>query len=312
MPPAPPKTQGNLRVRLLLTLAVFFGLFPNNANTTEPSIGVVYPQTEEPLKRIFQSILTGIDDAAIQYNVTHFKLVGDENEPRLNDWLNRTRPKTIISLGRRAYNVLDRCKCHDNLIVGGLFLRPGEIPSPGVSLFVNPLTVSTRTREIMPKIRRILVAGTAAESKWFETANQLNSQPILKFTELPKDNAIEYVRSLWKILDEMDPDTDALWLTQRVDKSILYNLVKKAWERRIALISSTLVHVKRGVLIAFYPDNIAMGRRLAEIAQRQALEQLVNLEPLSNVKIALNTKVAAHLRLQINPLIQRKLDLIIK
>ncbi len=101
-------------------------------------------------------------------------------------------------------------------------------------------------------------------------------------------------------------------MTGTVDKTILYDLIDEAWKRRIPLITTNLSNLDQGVLIAFYPDNIKMGERLAEIALKQLHGQPVPLEPLSNLSVGVNLRIARHLGFNIKQPKQDELDLILK
>ncbi|MEZ5575793.1 MAG: hypothetical protein R3F44_09205 [Candidatus Competibacteraceae bacterium] len=77
--------------------------------------------------------------------------------------------------------------------------------------------------------------------------------------------------------------------------------------------SNSLLHVNRGVLFAPYPDHIALGHRLAELASRalRTPNTPSSIEVLRAVKRALNLKIAAHLDLDIHRNTERKFDLVL-
>lgn len=51
-------------------------------------------------------------------------------------------------------------------------------------------------------------------------------------------------------------------------ETILPTVIEQSWQRKLAVFSGSLQHVRRGVLFALYPDNRQLGRRLADLALR--------------------------------------------
>jgi len=80
----------------------------------------------------------------------------------------------------------------------------------------------------------------------------------------------------------------------------------------LPVFSNSLLHIQRGVLFALYPDNVPLGRRLAELAARalRTPEARSRIEVLRAVKRALNLKIAAHLDLTIDRDLERQFDLV--
>jgi putative ABC transport system substrate-binding protein len=75
-------------------------------------------------------------------------------------------------------------------------------------------------------------------------------------------------------------------------------VLEGAWNRNIALFSSSLTHVRRGALFSLYPNNLAFGRRLAASVQSEAREgPAFGVMPLREVLAAVNVRTASHLGL---------------
>ena len=77
-------------------------------------------------------------------------------------------------------------------------------------------------------------------------------------------------------------------------------ILKESWARNIAVFSSNAAHVRRGVLFSLYPDNFALGKRLAGFAQNILssgdYERRGRL-PLVDVQSTVNLRTAKHLEL---------------
>jgi putative ABC transport system substrate-binding protein len=112
-----------------------------------------------------------------------------------------------------------------------------------------------------------------------------------------------------------DTKRDALWLPQdgtTVEESVVLPLIlQESWSRNIAVFSSNVSHVRRGVLFALYPNNVELGRNLAQSAQSVANGNSSNrgVLPLRNVLTAFNTRTASHLGLS-KTAMQQNFDLI--
>ncbi|MBS1222706.1 MAG: hypothetical protein H6R23_2326, partial [Proteobacteria bacterium] len=139
----------------------------------------------------------------------------------------------------------------------------------------------------------------------------------LKVQPLEATDLREAARQFLYILETAEPATDALWLvadTAVVDsETILPLLVEQGWKRRLVIFSNSLLHAKRGTLFALYPDNVQLGRRLAELALRMLGDAGARsgIEPLRAVKRVLNLKIAAHLELGVTQDIERQFDLVL-
>ncbi len=124
-------------------------------------------------------------------------------------------------------------------------------------------------------------------------------------------------RHFWTILKTAPAATAALWLLMdgRLvdDQALLPVIIEQSWHRRLPVFSANLLHVNRGVLFALYPDNEALGRRLADRALRLAADPGASsgIEPLRDVKRALNLRVSAHLGLAVDAGMEQEFDLVL-
>ncbi|MEE9355667.1 MAG: hypothetical protein V3U75_08780 [Methylococcaceae bacterium] len=280
-------------------------------SAAESAIGIIYPETKTPLDPIFQTIQEGIQ-LKLNGSGKTYRLDADSNAKTFHAWADKNHVKSIITLGRNAHRFVEKVNWSRKHITGGLYLLPDEKNTKGISIFVDPKKVHEALSDLFPSIRRVFIAGKT-EKIWFDAANQSLSRPYFVFTPLPvKENIQTLVKYQWEALETLTPKTDALWLNGEIDETILYDLIEKAWKRRIPLITTNLSNLDQGVLIAFYPDNKKMGERLAEMALKQLRGQPVPLEPLSHISVGVNLRTARHLGFNLKQSKQNVLDLILK
>jgi putative ABC transport system substrate-binding protein len=72
------------------------------------------------------------------------------------------------------------------------------------------------------------------------------------------------------------------------------------------------MHVRKGVLFALYPNNVELGRNLANLAVSILSGEAPRrgITPLREVHTALNMRTAGHIGLNIVPRVQRGFDFI--
>ena len=89
------------------------------------------------------------------------------------------------------------------------------------------------------------------------------------------------------------------------DSSILPLVLQDSWNNDLAVFSSNFGYVQRGVLFSLYPDNVALGKSLAGLAQEILISGDYGkhgLMPLRDVKSAVNSRTAKHLGINLNRL----------
>ena len=85
-------------------------------------------------------------------------------------------------------------------------------------------------------------------------------------------------------------------------------VLREAWNQSLPLFSSSVAHVKRGALFSLYPDNMELGRALASTAltpSGTANTPTRGLHPLKDVLMAVNTRTASHLGINLTASPQR-------
>ena len=122
------------------------------------------------------------------------------------------------------------------------------------------------------------------------------------------------VRFYREIFSAADGHSDVLWLPQDSttveESSILPLVLQESWSQDIAVFSSNSTHVRRGILFSLYPDNVALGKNLAGLAQdilSSGDYGKNGMMPLRDVQSAVNVRTAQHMG--ISPARQQGFDL---
>jgi putative ABC transport system substrate-binding protein len=187
-----------------------------------------------------------------------------------------------------------------------------------VGLAVDPALLFATLQRLSPATQRVWVVFNPAYDRWLiALARTAAAARDLTLEPLEAGDLRESARQFHRILDTADPATDALWLVADAgiidSETILPLVIEKSWQRRLPVFSNSLLHIQRGVLFALYPDNVPLGRRLAELAARalRTPEAPARIEVLRAVKRALNLRIAAHLDLTIERDLERQFDLVL-
>lgn len=264
-------------------------------------IAVVYPETREPYRQIFLSIIQGIEDSH-DGNVVIRELESDYASDDLWSWLKDKDIQTVIALGQRGLNSMESFQNPPLTIVGGALLNPAESKYSGVSLAPSPVKIFPLIRKIVPQVKRIFVIGNDSEQWLLETARTICENESLELA-LEKATSIQDVALKYReVLRNMDSKTDALWISadgMRLAKPILNSVLETAWSRNLMVFSSNLSDVKRGALFSFYANHKEMGKELVGFSKKmdQAPKADVRIVPTESVSVAINLRTADHLNL---------------
>lgn len=290
------------------------------ANGAPPrTVAVLYPETNPPYRQIFADVLDGIERELTVETVRVRALPEAPEGADLRRWLDQQAPAVVITLGRVPTETYERIGPNIPYVVGALDASPQTRPNvAGVGLAVDPALLFATLQRLSPATRRVWVVFDPARDRWLiDLARPAAAALHLTVQPLEATDLREAARQFLYILETAEPATDALWLvadTAVVDsETILPLLVERGWNRRLVIFSNSLLHAKRGTLFALYPDNVRLGRRLAELALRRLGDAGARsgIEPLRAVKRVLNLKIAAHLELGVTQDIERQFDLVL-
>lgn len=281
-------------------------------------IAVLYPDIGEPYRSIFSKIIEGIEETS-RTKVASYAVGSNFNAQAISGELKRQDIRVVIALGRnglRAASTLDK---EIGVVAGGV-VSVSETEQRGnavLSLAPDPALLFARLKTLSPKTQRVFVIYEPRQNGWL----------IKLAKEAAKTHGIELVAQeagdlksalgiYQTIFATADSKRDALWLPQdstTVDESLVLPLVlQESWNKNIPVFSSNVSHVKRGALFALYPNNIELGRNLANsaIGMASGTPTARGVLPLRDVLTAYNTRTASHLGLHPSIAQQQGFDLL--
>ncbi len=305
-------------------------------------VAVIYPQTDKPYSRVFDTILTGVESRVGTARLRRF-LVSERTDPEmildgiesrtgtvelkrypfaesedpdaLRRWLQRQHPAAVITLGRSALNTFEKTDLNLPHVIGALDASPQTYSEPGISLQVDPELLFGTLKRLAPKVKRVWVVYNPARHRWiYHLASEAAAVHGLRLRAFEATDVKAAAKAFWKILKEAHPETDALWLAMDntiLDSSVVSVIIEQSWYRRIVVFSNNLLHANIGVLFAVFPENHELGVALAEKALRAAEGLRPRpIEPLRAIKTAVNLRVSKHLGISIDPAMRREVDIV--
>lgn len=279
-------------ISLLLTLSL-------PAQAMSAGLMVLYPEVREPYSKVYQDIIDGVKTT---YNgsVMATPLKDRQSEDAYRAAVNSSKPDMIIALGQNALNLASRIAPGVPTVMGATSAT--NLKVAGVSMVPDPAVVITKLHQLDSELSTIhVVTNPADKQKLLQAAlkhaNSLNIKFIVHEVTSIKDAASVYRDLLLRLGRH-----DSIWLMQDQalnDISLLSLILERAWERKIIVFSSNPADVKRGALFSVYPNNVALGARLAEITTTYDFSKESNhdIEFLREILIAGNERTLRHLGL---------------
>jgi putative ABC transport system substrate-binding protein len=310
------KKEGIALFLLLPAAALLFFAWTTTWAAEEDSISIIYPDIGEPYRQIFAQIIEGIQDKA-GTPLMNYPLRSDTDIDMLRTSLLKRHTKVVIALGRQGMKAASMLNGGIEIVVGGVLTAPeNETHGQAVmSLSPDPALLFARMKALMPATKRVFVVYDPSANAWLiKLAKEAAQTQGLQLVAHEAQDLRSAVRFYQQIFSAADGRSDVLWLPQDSttveESSVLPLVLRESWNQGIAVFSSTFSHVRRGVLFSLYPDNVALGKSLASLAQ----DMLVSGEdvkrgmmPLRDVQSAVNLRTAQHLG--INPARHQGFDL---
>jgi len=282
-------------------------------------IAVIYPDIGEPYRTVFSNIIEGIEDQA-KTRVATFAVGSKQNAEDIEAELRRQNIQVVIVLGRNGLKAAANLNRDIGVVVGGVLSAP-ESETRGMSVFSlapDPQLLFERLRKLMPAVRRVIVVYEPQQNAWLiRLAREAAKAHGLELVAL-EANDLKAAMLLYKdVIGSADPKRDALWLPQDSvtveESSVLPLVLQEAWNRSLIVFSSSVTHVRRGALFSLYPNNIGLGRKLADSALGRISAGGAGtrtMEPLKEVLWAVNVRTASHLGLDVGYRQQQSFDLV--
>ncbi|MDO8262916.1 MAG: ABC transporter substrate binding protein [Gallionella sp.] len=312
------ETQGRL-ADVLLGIVLLFFTAPFVTSPAwaagEDRIAVIYPDIGEPYHGIFEKIIEGIEDK-VGARVANHAVRADTDSGVLKASLLRQNTKVVIALGRQGMKTAAELNNGIRLVVGGVLTVPeSEVRGqPVISLSPDPALLFARMKALMPATKRVFVVYDPRFNGWLmKLAKEAAYAQGLELVAHEAQDLRSAVHFYQEIFAAADGQSDVLWLPQDPttveESSVLPLVLQESWNQSIAVFSSNSIHVRRGVLFSLYPDNVALGKSLAGLAQGILISGDYGrrgMMPLRDVQSAVNLRTAKHLG--INPGRQQGFD----
>jgi putative tryptophan/tyrosine transport system substrate-binding protein len=278
--------------------------------TWAETIGVLYPETREPYRQVYASIIEGIQ-GEYQQAVKQFAVNEKTLADSVQQWLDDDGITALVVLGNRSLASLPKNNTRPLVVGGTLIPRPGA--HPGISLNPSPALLFSGLRALKSSVVNIHVVYEVEYNEWVITeAAKAAAKLGLKLHRHPVSGMREAAAEYREVQKNLDSDNAALWLPlggPSREKSILQTILETAWTADQIVISSNLADVRRGALYALYPNNQAMGVELAQLlktlnAQTDMPRTKTNSPETQNFLLsavfqAVNLRTAEHLGLQL-------------
>src|SRR6266498_2640097 len=148
--------------RLLAAVVAMLAMFAFAAEESS-SIGVVYPEVEEPYMGIFLQIIEGIK-AGARGEVISYRIMGEASANAINAWAHSHSLKRVILLGRQNIKAARLLDPSIRVVVGGaLVAAAADMPIfSAVSLAPDPESLFKTLKQIAPLIERVIVVYSPA------------------------------------------------------------------------------------------------------------------------------------------------------
>lgn len=265
------------------------------------SIAIIYPEAGAAFHDVFSSIIEGIAEVT-KGRAQNYVVAANPDMEDLNVRFKRHGIKVVIALGRQGFKAASALSPDITVVAGAILTLPEtEHRVAGISLSPDPALLFTKLAALQPQIKRVFVIYDPQQNEWLITlAREAAKAQRLELVTRQAANLASAARLYEAILASADPHEDAIWLppdsTTVNENTILPMVLRASWERTMMVFSSTLLHAKKGVLFALYPNNRELGRHLASSALGiLAGEPNKGIAPLRAVETAINIRTASHL-----------------
>jgi len=270
-------------------------------------IVVVYPDLEQPYSQIFETIIEGIGSGSAELSLLKVK---DKESQSVGEWFSNKKPSVIIALGSTGYRHNDQFPKDIPLVFGAVRNIP---PSrSGVSLNIDPANLFHALKNTNKAYKRLYVVYNPKRYlDWIILAKSVADDMKIEVVGFEASSLREAMDHYKTIFDQENLEESVLWLP--LDSSVVNNkvvipyLLKESWDKNLAVASSVVGHVKRGLLMSIFPDNQAMGLQLAQLALERHSGSVRSHS--KQARFAINTRTARHLGIIFNEPFQEQVEI---
>lgn len=278
-------------------------------------IGVLYPDIGEPFRRVFTEILNGIEAQAKQ-RVRGYPVAAGQDPAELAAALKRNGTRVVVALGRQGLKAAASLDASLGVVVSGVSSVPDGDRQVGIVLTPDPSLLFGQLKNLVPAMRRVIVVYNPAHNEWLiKLAREAARAHGLELVAYEARDLASAARLYETVFASADNRHDAVWLpidpTSVDEATILPLVLRESWNRNVPIFSSSFLHVKKGALFAMYPNNMELGRHLANLATGLlAGDPRRGVTPLREVHTGLNLRTASHIGLTISDRVQRSFEFI--
>ncbi|CDI03152.1 hypothetical protein BN873_40012 [Candidatus Competibacter denitrificans Run_A_D11] len=293
-------TLGGARAISIFLSVVFYFLW---IGALRGEVLIIYPEVTEPFREAFTQMIMGVTKAVGEPIQTQ-RLPITATREDFRQLLANRKDQAILLLGQRPLSFYEeRLMGRSPVFISGIDALPGQIKLPGVSLAIDPALSLRALRDLLPHLEKVVVYYDARDQPWLERIKQLAQAQNCAIESISVKNATDVARALGETFKSINPQTMALWFgrdTIAYNTEVLYPyILEQSWDRRVAVISDTLAHVRRGFLLAYYPDFASVGSQVGYLIHRRDRPVPVGLQWSASGHLSLNVRTAKHLGIEI-------------
>jgi len=302
---------GILNGSILLAMAamVFAG---GVAADDETEIVVVYPKVREPFAALYRDYLVGISET-VPGKITEYAING-ESQASLAKAVDLSPPDVFMAIGNKSVKIADQVRGGKPLVAVVANRQYESVLSGGILLKPSADVYMANLLDIYDKIHKIYVVYSPEyDQDLVNDAKTIAERRGIVFTAVKATDIREAAAGYQKFLQEAKAYS-AIWLLPDngfLDSSLLSTILDVAWEKKLIVFSSNPLFVKHGALFAVYPDNRGVGVTLGEIALSVENGEKLPLQPLRDVRLAVNERTINHLGIDLSPEVRRRIELML-
>jgi putative tryptophan/tyrosine transport system substrate-binding protein len=305
-----PDRRSGLTQRLLLLFALV--CLQDSAVGAE-DMAVFYPIVREPFSLVYSDLLAGLTK---EYpgEITAYSIEGESSDLAANPI--NVAEKIVVALGNKSLEAVGNQDLGKAVFAALTQLDPRRKLAGAIILKPGAETYLSLLMEIQPSVGAVhVVYDPQRHGELIEDATDYLSRHGKKLNPVAVSNIRESAKGLRRIVREARPG-DAIWLipdSGLLDASMLDVVLDAAWDKRLAVFSANPSFVKRGALFAIYPDNVAIGQRLARMVLDVSQGKLPRgrVEYIKDVKVALNERTANHIGIRLTPEVKKSIDVVL-
>jgi len=138
-----------------------------------------------------------------------------------------------------------------------------------ISLYIDPNEYFKYLKQIAPHITTVRGIVNPSYTNHVNHIKLAAAKNNLFFIPYSAKTLVETFKKSAKLINDVKPETDAVWMTKDVsdynDDNLIQFYVNSTWKKRIISFSSSKILTKRGILFSLYPNFKKMGEQLGRI-----------------------------------------------